>query len=465
MVLAGGSGSGLLRLVCLSLLIALWLGAARAEAASVVFSGDRCDASCHRSVWVISDDGTGLRRLTSGPVGEGRDDTPSWSPDGRTVAFVRSSYGPGPPEPAGVFTIGSDGRDERPVASTRFASAPDWSPDGGSIVFSATVVDGVKGPPSGPSFPDSDIFLASAAGGVRRLTLTPRDENITRFADDGRVIFFRTRYPTGVRPDLPEGWYSVDPSTGEERLLTVGDADYVSFSPDGTRIAAVVDARLFVMRSDGGQVQLVTPNREHALRRISWTADSSALFFSASDGLRGSSAGALLIHRFEPGRAAPPRPVTSPPGFDSDPDWTDGSGTLTGSPDRRPPAFLLTDAVGRPLEAAAARTRRSRRPRPRSLSRRKSRLLVLDPSGIRRVEIAVARQVGTGRSRRCRFLRPAAMTPARSCRRLAFLRVRSSADWRRHLKRLKRKSYLIAFRSSDRLNNRSRPKLRAFRVR
>jgi hypothetical protein len=92
----------------------------------------------------------------------------------------------------------------------------------------------------------SSLLPAASCAASRQPRVT---RGLTSFADDGRVVFFRTRYPTGVRPELPEGWYSVDPSTGEERLLTVGDADYVSFSPDGARVAAVIDARLFVMRS------------------------------------------------------------------------------------------------------------------------------------------------------------------------------------------------------------------------
>lgn len=75
-------------------------------------------------VWVMNADGTGQRALL-------RDgDAPTWSPDGRRILFFRE-YG----AHSGVWVIRVDGGGERRLAEGEGRSEPDWSPDGRTIVF------------------------------------------------------------------------------------------------------------------------------------------------------------------------------------------------------------------------------------------------------------------------------------------------------------------------------------------
>lgn len=77
-------------------------------------------------------DGTDLRALT---VGGANDLQPAWSPDGRRIAFQRTT----PSVSGDLWIMEADGRDARPVMP--FASlagaqvAPTWSPDGRLIAF------------------------------------------------------------------------------------------------------------------------------------------------------------------------------------------------------------------------------------------------------------------------------------------------------------------------------------------
>jgi Tol biopolymer transport system component len=73
-------------------------------------------------IYIMSADGSGLRRLTYGF-------DPAFSPDGKQVAFTRWD------EPRGLWLISIDGSGERLLTGANRARSPTWSPDGQAIVF------------------------------------------------------------------------------------------------------------------------------------------------------------------------------------------------------------------------------------------------------------------------------------------------------------------------------------------
>ena len=86
------------------------------------------------SLWIVPARREAPRRLTSGT----RDTTPRWSPDGRTLAFVRRSSARAT-QPAQIFVLSLDGGEAHAVTDLpRGAGGPVWSPDGKRIAFSST---------------------------------------------------------------------------------------------------------------------------------------------------------------------------------------------------------------------------------------------------------------------------------------------------------------------------------------
>jgi dipeptidyl aminopeptidase/acylaminoacyl peptidase len=85
------------------------------------------------ALWMVPTDGKASpRAFTSGPF----DSSPRWSPDGQTLAFVRSEEKDGKPGESQVWLIPISGGEAHALTSVaKGASGPAWSPDGRRIAF------------------------------------------------------------------------------------------------------------------------------------------------------------------------------------------------------------------------------------------------------------------------------------------------------------------------------------------
>ncbi len=105
----------------------------------IVFSAT--DTLFQRKLYAINRDGTGLRRLTTGPDYDSR---PVVSPDGTQLLFLRSSTG----SSIDYWRIRTDGTGEQQVTNEGFGDISttslgyDWSPNGQDIVFVGSGPDG-----------------------------------------------------------------------------------------------------------------------------------------------------------------------------------------------------------------------------------------------------------------------------------------------------------------------------------
>jgi dipeptidyl aminopeptidase/acylaminoacyl peptidase len=79
--------------------------------------------------------GRTARQITAGP----HDTDPRWSPDGKRIAFLRSTETPDKPPSGQIYVLPMDGGEARPLtAMPKGASAPVWSPDSRFIAFTSS---------------------------------------------------------------------------------------------------------------------------------------------------------------------------------------------------------------------------------------------------------------------------------------------------------------------------------------
>ncbi len=201
-------------------------------------SGEICTMDAH---------GDNRRRLTHNQVA---DTSPSWSPNGRWIVFVRIfQLGPGKFQ-WDIFKMRADGSRVTRLTRTRaYDDHPEWSPDGKRIAF-------VSNRPG-----NQDIF-SMRSNGKRRKNLTRSEEGETypSWSPNGRRIVF-SRYLGSVISE--EGWQLFKMhrnGSGEVRLTTDSSGTDLAavFSPDGDKIAFTRDDDLWVMRADGSHQRRLT---------------------------------------------------------------------------------------------------------------------------------------------------------------------------------------------------------------
>jgi TolB protein len=139
-----------------------------------------CTQQGYRAVYTVNVDGTGLTRLTD-PVGVGNDGRPTWSPDGKRIAFVRSTDSTG----SDVYVMNANGSNLVRLTDGHYAVAtPAWSPDGSRIAYGRA--------PYSTGNPDLDIYIMNADGSnVRQVTSGPSADFFPSWSPDGqRLVFY-----------------------------------------------------------------------------------------------------------------------------------------------------------------------------------------------------------------------------------------------------------------------------------
>jgi Tol biopolymer transport system component len=126
-----------------------------------------CD--CHpQGIFIMRDDGTHRRRLSTNPFPDEGDSDPNVSPDGQTITFIRHKVDG---ELQALYAVNRDGSHLRKLVPYRYEVAikHDWAPDGQRIVITtdADYPDG-RSPNVATIRPDgSDLrMLTSYSGGA-----------------------------------------------------------------------------------------------------------------------------------------------------------------------------------------------------------------------------------------------------------------------------------------------------------
>lgn len=212
-----------------------------------------------------------LNQITENPA----DTEPAFSPDGRTIAFVRAGD---------VYSIRPDGSGQRQLTSgAELDSAPVVSPDGRSVVFERRASE------SGPA----DLYSVRVlGGGLHALTSGSADDHQADFSPDGRAIVFVR--DSGSSANTKEDLYSMRSSGSRLVRLTRTEgidefkpryfAGGILFSRGESSEGPAAYADVYTMRRNGKKIKsLVAGIGSAYVEDVS--ADGHTLLFRRDQGL------------------------------------------------------------------------------------------------------------------------------------------------------------------------------------
>jgi len=228
------------------------------------------------ALWIIPSAGGVARQITSGPG----DSSARWSPDGKLVAFLRSSEKDGKPQPAQIYLLSMDAGEARPLTEMpKGAGEPAWSPNGRSIAFSSTtlakdfepkkegveesdvrVITSAKYRMNGAGYQEAERTSHILVVDVPKTPGSPQkakqitsgefaESDITWSRDASNIYFTSNRVKESDFQPSDSDLYVVGASGGNiTKVASIDGAIHsLSLSPDGAKIAFIGD-----INRDGG---------------------------------------------------------------------------------------------------------------------------------------------------------------------------------------------------------------------
>ena len=196
-------------------------------------------------IYLINSDGTGLRKISGSPSG---DFNPSFSPDGKRVAFERGGD---------IWVMEADGSNQVNLTNTPSIreECPSFSGDGKKVAFGSD-----EGGRMG-------VYIINLDGtGRKRLTDIDSDASCPSFSGDGRWIAYNTD-----RDGTMEIYIMKTDGSGKIRLTAnSGNNMDPAFSFDSKRIAFSSNREgrlgIYLMNRDGSDQRRLTRGQLHDIQ-------------------------------------------------------------------------------------------------------------------------------------------------------------------------------------------------------
>jgi dipeptidyl aminopeptidase/acylaminoacyl peptidase len=232
------------------------------------------------NLWLVRTEGGAPRRLTTA---QASDSAPTWSPDGKRVAFVSKR---GEDETSALYVIPIDGGEAEQLLEMPFGlMAPKWMPDGRHIIVGTTVIAELAGQ-----------FTKTNLAAMKKEVKRRKDSKMTAKVTEDRQYRYFDKYLTD---NLATRLLRVEVATKEVKDLTPGQErwfqadDGVSYelAPDGSQLVLTMNSTpppyrdflnndLYLIPTDGsGQMKNITSANPGRDSQATFAPDGKALLY------------------------------------------------------------------------------------------------------------------------------------------------------------------------------------------
>jgi Tol biopolymer transport system component len=208
--------------------------------------------------------------------------TPTWSPDGKWLAFTQMNITDGTPRKfdADIYLMKTDGSGlKRLTGDGSNEFNPVFSKDGKSLFFS--VAD--------PQTRNSDLYSLPLDSSQPKLLKTSLNHpSAPEVSPDGKLIVLNGTLTAEAGDHFPQIYVMKADGTGLKQLTYDGKLAFYSptWSPDGKRILYYLERgdnkdQIWSMKADGTDNQLLTANIGHNFYPT-WTTDGKRVIFTSN---------------------------------------------------------------------------------------------------------------------------------------------------------------------------------------
>jgi dipeptidyl aminopeptidase/acylaminoacyl peptidase len=279
------------------------------------------------NIFIQSIDGKTVKQMTASSF---KDLVPTWSPDGKTIAFVSNRSGS-----YQIYIMALDGGEPRRISNISTGVSPGnnlmWSPDGKSIAFTSDVYADCDNDDCNrakdearesskvkaqmfdklpfrvwDSWKDgkrSQLFLADVTSG-KTIDLIKDDFDVPPidlggsmdfcFSPDGKNIALTMNTEPNIAWSTNNDIFEISVTGGEPKKISVskGSDNQPLYSPDGKYLAFRSMKRagyeadkqdLVIYETATGKLINLTEKWDHSVGKVNWSFDSKTIFFDSED--------------------------------------------------------------------------------------------------------------------------------------------------------------------------------------